>query len=248
MKISILEKSRAPSRCLVRKGLEYELFSTGSLRPLRRRTPASTEQNPGAEYETEVVPATVVVNLVEVHIVREERDDEGDWRDHSMPQTEPEASDASVRGGDMRGGVGTGDTTRQEQSAQEYQAQQVRFLHRLFSFKVQFSVALLPQRLPVSCDSDNVANIAYMRLKVKCNRKSPYFRAFSGVLFWIKKFSFPRMQNCQFIFESKIQYELVADLPAGKAGRSEANQNSLTFPTWCPGWESNPHEVSLTRF
>lgn len=118
--IQTLEKSRALSRNVFRKGLEYELFSTESLRPPRRHAPASTEQNPGAEYETEVVPATVVVNFVEAHIVREERDDEGDRRDHPVPQTEPEAGEAPVRCGDMRGGVGTGDTTHQEQSAQEY--------------------------------------------------------------------------------------------------------------------------------
>ena len=35
----------------------------------------------------------------------------------------------------------------------------------------------------------------------------------------IKKFSSP-----------KVEYELVADLPAGKAGRSEANPSSLQFP------------------
>ncbi len=39
-----------------------------------------------------------------------------------------------------------------------------------------------------------VTNIAYMGLKVKDNRKSPYFRAFSGFLYWIKKFSFPRIK------------------------------------------------------
>ena len=40
----------------------------------------------------------------------------------------------------------------------------------------------------------------------------------------IKKFSSP-----------KIEYELVAE-------RSEANQNSLTFPVWCPRKELNPHQ------
>ena len=34
------------------------------------------------------------------------------------------------------------------------------------------------------------------------------------------------LQNRQFFFTPKIQYKLVAE-------RSEANQNSLTFPTWC---------------
>src|SRR3989344_5317781 len=34
------------------------------------------------------------------------------------------------------------------------------------------------------------------------------------------------MRNRQFVFTPKIEYKLVAE-------RSEANQNSLTFPTWC---------------
>ena len=34
------------------------------------------------------------------------------------------------------------------------------------------------------------------------------------------------MRNREFVFTPKIEYELVAE-------RSEANQNSLTFPVWC---------------
>ena len=45
----------------------------------------------------------------------------------------------------------------------------------------------------------------------------------------IKKFSSP-----------KIEYELVAE-------RSEANQNSLTFPFWCRGEDSNLHVSWLTK-
>ena len=41
------------------------------------------------------------------------------------------------------------------------------------------------------------------------------------------------MRNREFVFTPKIEYELVAE-------RGEANQNSLTFPTWCREWESNP--------
>src|SRR3989344_7732121 len=208
--VSILEKVRAPSRNVFRKGLEYKLFSRKSLRPPRRR-PASSERTAGTEQEPEVVPAAAVVNLVEAHIVREERDDECDRRDHPVPQTEPEASDAPVRSDDMRGGVGTCGATRQEQGTQEQQTEQVRFLHRLFSFKVRFSAATLPQRLSVSCDSDNTANVTYMGLKVKPNRKSPYFRAFSGFLYWIKKFSSPKMRNREFVFAPKIEYKLAAE-------------------------------------
>ena len=34
------------------------------------------------------------------------------------------------------------------------------------------------------------------------------------------------MRNREFVFTPKIEYESVAE-------RSEANQNRLTFPTWC---------------
>ncbi len=49
---------------------------------------------------------------------------------------------------------------------------------------------------------------------------------FLHYLVWIKKFSFPRMQNRQFVFEPKKQYALTAE-------RSEAAISNLQFPTWC---------------
>ena len=90
----------------------------------------------------------------------------------------------------------------------------------------------LPQKSAGFWNSDDTTDIAYMRLKVKRNRKSPCFRAFSRFLYWIKKFSFPRMQNRQFIFEPKIQYVLTAE-------RSEAAVSNLQFPKWCPRQDSN---------
>jgi hypothetical protein len=62
------------------------------------------------------------------------------------------------------------------------------------SGKEQFSTALLPERLSSSYDYDNTANIAYMSLKVKPNRKSLYFKAFSEFQYWIKKFSSPKIK------------------------------------------------------
>ena len=41
-------------------------------------------------------------------------------------------------------------------------------------------------------------------------------------------------------FSPKIEYQLLAK-------RCEANQNSLTFPTWCPLRESNPHLTVKSR-
>src|SRR6266545_3318401 len=43
--------------------------------------------------EAEVVPVAVVVHVVDVHIVVEERDQERDRQDDPMPQPEPEAGD-----------------------------------------------------------------------------------------------------------------------------------------------------------
>ena len=52
----------------------------------------------------------------------------------------------------------------------------------------------------------------------------------------IKNFSSPEMQNRQFVFAPKIEYQLVAE-------RSEANLSNLQFPTWCPRQELNLHHL-----
>ena len=49
----------------------------------------------------------------------------------------------------------------------------------------------------------------------------------------IKNFSSLKTLSHQFVFTPKTEYKLVADLPAGKAGRSEANLSNLQFPMWC---------------
>ena len=107
----------------------------------------------------------------------------------------------------------------------------VFFTPHLLLFSVQKN---LPQNLAARFinEFDNTANIAYTALKVKANRKSLCYKAFSGFLYWIKKFSSPKMLNREFVFIPKIEYQLVAE-------RSEANQNSLTFPFWCAHEESN---------
>ena len=49
------------------------------------------------------------------------------------------------------------------------------------------------------------------------------------------------LRNREFLFAPKTPYDLVAE-------RSEATSESLTFPTWCLRWESNPHGRETTRF
>src|SRR3989338_10297448 len=44
------------------------------------------------------------------------------------------------------------------------------------------------------------------------------------------------LRNREFLFAPKTPYDLVAE-------RSEATSESLTFPTWCPWWESNPQAL-----
>ncbi len=83
-------------------------------------TPAATEQDAGTHDEAEVVPTAVVVNLVDVHVGLEQRDDEGDGRDHAVPQPEPEPGDVEVlrhstvdRHAHVRGRVGAGRAARE---------------------------------------------------------------------------------------------------------------------------------------
>ena len=95
-----------------------------------------------------------------------------------------------------------------------------------------FSVAKLSQRLSSSYEFNNITNVAYISLKVKRNRKSLYFKAFSRISYWIKKFSSPKMRNREFSFEPKMHYARAAE-------HREAASSDLQL---CRGWESNPHE------
>jgi hypothetical protein len=66
--------------------------------------------------------------------------------------------------------------------------------HDHSSFQGTFSIATLRQILSFFLNSDNALRIPYMGLKVKPNRKSLYFKAFSGLQYWIKKFSSPKIK------------------------------------------------------
>ena len=58
----------------------------------------------------------------------------------------------------------------------------------------------------------------------------------------IKKFSFPKMRNREFVFTPKIEYKLVAEsFDFAQDKLREANPNRLQFPFWCPRGESNPY-------
>ena len=66
----------------------------------------------------------------------------------------------------------------------------------VYNFLLQGAVlgGTLPQRSAGYWNSDDIVNIAYMDLKVKLNRKSLYSKAFSGIQYWIKKFSSPKIK------------------------------------------------------
>ena len=49
------------------------------------------------------------------------------------------------------------------------------------------------------------------------------------------------LRNREFSFAPKLQYELAAE-PAA------VDSQNLLFPTWCPGWDSNPHDLAIGKF
>src|SRR3989344_263641 len=65
-----------------------------------------------------------------------------------------------------------------------------------------------------------------------CGRIYDNIKRFCFHFHMIKKFSSLKMRNREFVFTPKIEYELIAE-------RSEAKQNSLTFPDWCVEQDSN---------
>ena len=81
---------------------------------------------------------------------------------------------------------------------EQNEAERVRRDQELHGFSLLQGTVLggtLPQRSAVfSRNSDDTTNIAYIRLEIKYNRKSPYFWAFSRISYWIKKFSSPKFK------------------------------------------------------
>jgi hypothetical protein len=59
---------------------------------LRCRPPAAAKRTSHTKNESEVIPVAVVLHLVDVHRLGEQRHDEGDRADQSLPQAQPEAS------------------------------------------------------------------------------------------------------------------------------------------------------------
>jgi len=88
--------------------------------------------------------------------------------------------------------------------------------------------------------SDNVLLYSDYMEKAMTNKKSAFllFRSLNPMDFMIKKFSSPKMRNRQFVFAPKIEYKLVAESTERADKLREANQNSLTFPIWCPLFEN----------
>ena len=63
------------------------------------RTAATAPHHDETEQKTKVVPASVVVSLIDVYAFSKERNEEGDGQNHAVPKTEPEACDRPVRSG-----------------------------------------------------------------------------------------------------------------------------------------------------
>ena len=57
---------------------------------------AAAQEQTGAQDETEIVPAAVVMDFVEANMVGEDGDDEGDRCDHAVPDAFPEPGGFAV--------------------------------------------------------------------------------------------------------------------------------------------------------
>lgn len=54
---------------------------------------AAAQEQPGAQHETEIVPAAAVVHVIDADPIVENGNDESDRRDQSVPHSLPEAGD-----------------------------------------------------------------------------------------------------------------------------------------------------------
>src|SRR3989344_3586899 len=155
MKISILKKVRGPSRDDLRRALGCELgtWRRSSVAAGRLRRRGALEQNPRQEVDAPRLP-------------------EGDDLDREDLGHQPVPEEVSGDGGND---AHDSDDANRENADADADCQLSQPVHTFSPLKVQFSTALIPQRSGVFQNSNDIANIAYMGLKVKPNRKSPYF-------------------------------------------------------------------------
>ena len=41
--------------------------------------PGASEDNTNAEYETEIIPVSAVIHLIDIHVIGKNRNDKGNW-------------------------------------------------------------------------------------------------------------------------------------------------------------------------
>jgi len=93
---------------------------------------AATEGRPCADQKAEVIPSAVVVDFVNIYVVRKQRDDERDRADQTMPEATPETSDvADLVSRIDRGIVSRSATGHENEGADEQQAEQDVLFHEL---------------------------------------------------------------------------------------------------------------------
>ena len=235
MKISTLEKTRAPSGFLVRKGLDVATTTSTSSLPrfLVENRDGDFVGEPAALRlkNTDNLKLAVILAKPRIDFALKSNRIVGSLEDHDLLHSWGNLHLLNLRlsrfGRCRRSGSAV--ATDQNEAEKQHRNYCQETLHVLLPPQgTRFSRAKLPQRLPVSCDSDNGFKDSML-----CHKSQEAASATSwNQIRMIKKFSSPKMRNRQFVFAPKIQYKLVAE-------RSEANQNSLTFPTWCSREDSN---------
>ncbi|OGE94600.1 MAG: hypothetical protein A3B10_00355 [Candidatus Doudnabacteria bacterium RIFCSPLOWO2_01_FULL_44_21] len=228
MRISILEKVRAPSRFLVRKGLRVGrpiVRLRGNGLGVEVRETALHRFDDGVEVDASAAVVDGVIQCLRVHaselseLIRPEHGDhlpEMTTADILVEPPDPMLVDSEgVEVEDAR--EATNERVRIDLLAvlqQLYangEGSGVAATHReqhVLNRHVQLDT-LVCHFWPPSfgfgmCDRVEMTRLLrrvnHSILELVCqakwptNRKSPYFRAFSGFLYWIKKFSFPRIK------------------------------------------------------
>src|SRR4030043_957346 len=96
--------------------------------PPRPENPPLEEQA-SAEDEPKIVPRAAVVDFVDIDVLAEHGNNEGDRGDESMPQPEPESRYLSLRISGLFDAVGSGSATRKRQEEKKTASQPSHFSH-----------------------------------------------------------------------------------------------------------------------
>lgn len=82
----------------------------------------TTEYDADSEHKAEIIPVTGIKDFIDIHVIGEQGNNEGDRRNDAMPETHPESGAVAIGRWYINSGIGTGGTAGKKENTYDNQS------------------------------------------------------------------------------------------------------------------------------